>query len=100
LSHQIPHAKHEERLKPPAQIFTRAARGWKKDPCMQKMYSLPVSGLDLRAPGFQIPKSSSCTPKLLGGNYYHISYPAKIFSCSRLRFLRRLGHYSNNIVPF
>jgi hypothetical protein len=39
LSHQMPHAKHEERLKPPSQKFTRAARGWKNDPCKRYILS-------------------------------------------------------------
>jgi hypothetical protein len=43
----MPHAKHEERLKPPGQKFTQAARGWKKVPCRRcilSRYLVPSRG--------------------------------------------------------
>jgi hypothetical protein len=43
----MPHAKHEERLKPPGQKLTRAARGWKKVPCKRcilSRYLVPSRG--------------------------------------------------------
>jgi hypothetical protein len=96
LSHQMPHAQHEEWLKPPGQKFTRAARGWKKGPCKRcilSRYLVPSRG----SLGSGFPNDLDAELPLRKLLSYLMSI--KIFSCSRLRFLRGLGHYSNDIVP-
>jgi hypothetical protein len=96
LWHQIPHAKHEERLKPPDQIFTRAARGWKKDPCRRciiSRYLVPTKGVWILDPLI------ICTPN---SSTEILSYlmSMKIFSAQAFAFSAGLATNPTTLYRF